>query len=406
MEAILQPDLQGKQVLLGVSGGIAAYKAAELCRSLIRCGAEVRVMMTRAATRFVGELTFAALSGHPVATDLFDPAREAQIGHIDLADSADLMLLAPATANRMAKMAHGVADDLLSTVYLAFTGPVLLAPAMNVNMWQHPATQENLRIMRLRKHSIVGPEAGELACGHQGPGRMSEPDQILQAAGACLSPGDLQGRRILITAGPTHEPVDPVRFLGNRSSGKMGFALAAEAAARGARVTLLAGPCSLPTPYQVARIDVRDAAEMADFVTSKVGDQDVLIMAAAVADFRPASAQQTKIKKEAAGETLELKLERTKDILSGVGAMDRHPYLVGFAAETVDDLEGIVREKLAAKGCDMLVANDVRAADAGFEADTNRVLILEAGKEAAAVPLCSKRQVAAEILERVAGRLR
>ena len=406
MEAILQPDLQGKQVLLGVSGGIAAYKAAELCRSLIRCGAEVRVMMTRAATRFVGELTFAALSGHPVATDLFDPAREAQIGHIDLADSADLMLLAPATANRMAKMAHGVADDLLSTVYLAFTGPVLLAPAMNVNMWQHPATQENLRIMRLRKHSIVGPEAGELACGHQGPGRMSEPDQILQAAGACLSPGDLQGRRILITAGPTHEPVDPVRFLGNRSSGKMGFALAAEAAARGARVTLLAGPCSLPTPYQVARIDVRDAAEMADFVTSKVGDQDVLIMAAAVADFRPASAQQTKIKKEAAGETLELKLERTKDILSGVGAMDRHPYLVGFAAETVDDLEGIAREKLAAKGCDMLVANDVRAADAGFEADTNRVLILEAGKEAAAVPLCSKRQVAAEILERVAGRLR
>jgi len=405
MEAILQPDLQGKQVLLGVSGGIAAYKAAELCRSLIRCGAEVRVMMTRAATRFVGELTFAALSGHPVATDLFDPAREAQIGHIDLADSADLMLLAPATANRMAKMAHGVADDLLSTVYLAFTGPLLLAPAMNVNMWQHPATQENLRIMRLRKHSIVGPEAGELACGHQGPGRMSEPDQILQAAGACLSPGDLQGRRILITAGPTHEPVDPVRFLGNRSSGKMGFALAAEAAARGARVTLLAGPCSLPTPYQVARTDVRDAAEMADFVTSKVGDQDVLIMAAAVADFRPASAQQTKIKKEAAGETLELKLERTKDILSGVGAMDRHPYLVGFAAETVDDLEQVAREKLAAKGCDMLVANDVRAADAGFEADTNRVLILEAGKEAAAVPLCSKRRVAAEILERVAGRL-
>jgi len=288
-ESVIWPDLKGKKVLLAISGGIAAYKSAELCRMLIRCGAGVRVMMTAAARRFVGEVTFAALSDNPVSTDIFAPGQEDNIGHIELADWADLLLLAPATANQLGKLAHGIAEDVVGTVYLACTAPVLLAPAMNVNMWQHAATRANVEVLRERGHHVVGPGTGELACGHQGAGRMAEPVEILQAAGRCLSAHDLEGRRVLVSAGGTHEALDPVRFVGNRSSGKMGFAVAAEAAARGAEVTLVAGPTSLPTPLYVQRRDVTSAAEMAEAVRLAAPSQAAVVMAAAVADYAPAS---------------------------------------------------------------------------------------------------------------------
>ncbi len=408
MESVLWPELAGRRVLLGVSGGVAAYKSAELCRLLVRCGASVDVMMTRSARQFVGEVTFAALSGRPVATELFDPAQEAQIGHIGLADRAELCVIAPATANLLAKLAHGLADDLVSTVCLAYHGKLLCAPAMNVHMWQHPATQENLATLRRRGVSTVGPGAGEMACGHVGEGRMAEPEEILQAAGACLAPQDLAGRAILVSAGPTHEPLDPVRFLGNRSSGKMGFALAAEAAARGAEVTLVAGPSALETPWGVRRVDVRTAAEMALEVRSRAPTHSALVMAAAVADYRPRAVAAAKLKKATLGEHPVLELERTEDILGGLRALCPDAVLVGFAAETGEGLAEHAARKLTAKGCDLLVGNDVSALGAGFEAETNRVVIFEAGEGAPSsepLPLLSKRTVARLILDRVARRL-
>ncbi len=407
MDPVSWPDNLGHtKILLGVSGGIAAYKAAELCRLFVRAGASVRVMMTRAAQRFVGETTFAALSGNPVATDLFDPQQEDQIGHIQLADEADLLVIAPATANTLAKLNHGVADDLLSTVYLAYSGPVLLAPAMNINMWEHPATRSNVEQLRQRGHQVVGPGSGELACGHHGAGRMAEPHEILEAAGACLTRQDLAGRRLLIAAGPTHEPLDPVRFLGNRSSGRMGVALAAEAASRGAEVTLVAGPIALASPLGVTRVDVTTAAQMAEAVTSRLEGLDVVIMAAAVADYRPRDPSETKIKKEASGESLTLELAQNADILKTLGQHKQRPkVLVGFAAETGGDLDALARKKLKAKGCDLLVANDVSAADAGFEVETNRVVIHSLDAEPDRQPLMSKRGVAGSILDRVAQRL-
>ncbi len=403
MDQVLWPDLSGKRVLLAVTGGIAAYKAAHLCRLLVRAGALVRVAMTDAAAQFVTPLTFAALSDNPVSTDLFDPQQESQIGHIDLADSSDLLMVAPATANTLAKLARGIADDLVSTTYLAFSGPVLLAPAMNVRMWNHPATRENLEVLLQREHhSTVGPGDGEMACGHVGAGRMAEPEEILQAAGGCLAPEDLLGRRILVSAGGTREALDPVRYLGNRSSGKMGFALAAEAASRGARVTLVSGPSALATPLGVARVDVRAAAEMAAAVKDRAAEQDAVIMAAAVADYRPADAAPTKIKKETTGDTLTVELERTEDILAALGRMDPRPRLVGFAAETTDDLDAVARAKMARKGCDLLVANDVRADDAGFGTETNHVVIYGEDGGAEALEVMPKRAVAARILERLA----
>jgi phosphopantothenoylcysteine decarboxylase / phosphopantothenate---cysteine ligase len=402
VEAVLWPDLHGCQVLLGVSGGIAAYKSAELCRMLARCGARVRVMMTEAARRFVGETTFAALSGGPVATDLFDAGQESQIGHIGLADSSQLLVLAPATADLMARMASGMADDLVTTVCLAYTGPVLVAPAMNVHMWQHPATEHNVRVLRERGCRFVGPAEGEMACGHVGAGRMAEPEEILQAAGACVAPQDLRGRSVLVTAGPTHEALDPVRFIGNRSSGRMGFALAAEAAARGARVTLVAGPSALGTPFDVARIDVVSAREMAAAVRERAPAQAAVLMAAAVADYRPVAASSTKLKKESLGPQLTVALERNEDILAALGALSPRPYLVGFAAETGADLDGVAPAKRVAKGCDLLVANDVTAAGAGFDVDTNRVTIYDAGGGREELPLLGKRQVAARIIDRLA----
>ncbi len=401
MKSTLWPSLEGRRVLLGVSGGIAAYKTAELCRLLVRCGATVQVMMTAAARRFVGEVTFSALSNHPVVPELFDEGQEGQIRHIDLADRTELLLIAPATANLLAKLAHGLANDVITTVYLAYTGKVLLAPAMNVHMWEHPATKNNLQILRQRGHQIVGPASGEMACGHVGEGRMAEPEQILQAAGACLAVQDLASRSIMVTAGPTQEPIDPIRFLSNRSSGKMGFSLAAVAATRGARVTLVTGPSSLPTPFGVDRVDVMTAAQMAEAVHRRAVEQDAIFMVAAVADYRPSVVAANKLKKEDVGDRLTLVLERNRDILADLGASSPHPVLVGFAAETEGYLDAVAHAKRAAKGCDVLVVNDVTAPGAGFETDTNQVVLYDARGGREALPVMSKRNVAEHILNRV-----
>ncbi|MCC6749458.1 MAG: bifunctional phosphopantothenoylcysteine decarboxylase/phosphopantothenate--cysteine ligase CoaBC [Deltaproteobacteria bacterium] len=402
VESFLKPDLTGRRVLLAVSGGVAAYKAAELCRLLVRCGGAVQVMMTDAARAFVGEATFAALSGRQVATGLFDPQQESQIGHIRLADEAELLVCAPTTADLLARLAHGLAGDLVGTVYLAYAGPVLLAPAMNVRMWEHPATQANVETLVRRGHRFVGPSRGEMACGHTGPGRMAEPEEILQAVGACLAGDDLRGRRILVSAGGTREPLDPVRYLGNRSSGRMGFALAAEASARGAEVVLVAGPSSLPTPYGVQRVEVESAAEMARAVFHHAAGADAVIMAAAVADFRPVERAERKVKKKDVGSSWTLSLEPTTDILGELGAREgRRPLLVGFAAETGPELEAYASAKLAAKGCDLLVANDVLQPGSGFESETNQAVILGREGLREVMALLEKRQLAARILDRV-----
>lgn len=401
------PDLAERRVLLAVSGGVAAYKAAELCRLLVRCGARVRVAMTAAAQHFVGAPTFAALSGRAVATELFDPVQEAQIGHIGLADEAEVLVVAPATADVLAKFAAGLAGDVVTTAYLAFAGPVLLAPAMNVKMWQHPATQQVLQRLRERGHRVVGPESGELACGHVGAGRMSEPEALLEGVWHCLAPQSLVGRRVLVSAGPTREALDPVRYLTNRSSGKMGYALAAEAAARGAAVTLVSGPTALATPLGVQRIDVTSAAELAQAVLEQAPQHDAVVMTAAVADFRPANVATQKLAKERLGDQPTLTLTRTVDVLAALGAArataDREasPLLIGFAAETGID-EGRVLGKLAAKQCDLLVVNDVSRSDAGFDAEDNRVVIYDAAGGRQALPLLPKREVAARVLQRLA----
>jgi phosphopantothenoylcysteine decarboxylase/phosphopantothenate--cysteine ligase len=399
---VIWQDLERTNVLLGISGGIAAYKSAELCRMLVQSGATVRVMMTKAALKFVGEITFAALTDHGVATDLFDPAQESQIGHIQLADRADLLILAPATADLIAKMSCGIADDLVTTVYLACTCPVLVAPAMNVHMWEHPATQQNVNRLRQRGHQIVGPESGDLACGYVGAGRMAEPHTVMEAAVASLATQDLAGRSVLVTAGPTHEPLDPVRFLGNRSSGRMGFAVAAVAAARGALVKLVTGPTDLRTPYRVERVDVTTALQMAEAVYSDIERTDAVIMAAAVADYRPRTTSDSKLKKDDLGDSITLELTRNEDILATLGGRSPRPYLVGFAAETGGEIDRLARDKLAAKGCDLLVANDVSATDAGFEVETNRVTLYDAAGGKEALPLMHKREVAQQIIDRVA----
>ncbi|MBK8482624.1 MAG: bifunctional phosphopantothenoylcysteine decarboxylase/phosphopantothenate--cysteine ligase CoaBC [Proteobacteria bacterium] len=407
MSVVGAPDLQHRRVLLAVSGGVAAYKAAELCRLLVRSGASVQVAMTAAAQHFVGAATFAALSGRAVATDLFDAVQEEQIGHIALADAAEVLVVAPATADLLAKLAAGLAGDVVTTAYLAFEGPVLLAPAMNVKMWRHPATQQTLQRLRERGHRVVGPESGELACGHVGAGRMSEPGALLEAVWHCLAPQSLAGQRILVSAGPTREALDPVRHLTNRSSGKMGYALAAEAAARGATVTLVSGPTALATPLGVQRVDVTSAAELAQVVLERVAGQDAVVMTAAVADYRPAHVAREKLAKERLGEQPTLTLTRTVDVLAALGAARAaagglpQPLLVGFAAETGID-EARVIGKLAAKQCDLLVVNDVSRADAGFDADDNRVVIYHATGNREALPLLPKREVAGRVLQRVA----
>ncbi len=378
--------LKGRTIILGIGGGIAAYKSVEILRLLRKAGADVYVVMTAAAQRFITPLTLQTLSSHPVGTDLFDLTQESQIGHISLGDRADLLLIAPATADLLGRLSLGLGDDLLTTLSLACTAPLLLAPAMNVNMWQKPPVQEHVARLLARGVELCGPEPGDLACGWVGPGRMAEPaaiaqrvEQILGLGSPALAPAAqlLRGRRVLVTAGPTHEALDPVRFIGNRSSGKMGFALAQAAAGGGADVTLVAGPVALPTPPGVRRVDVKSAADMAEAVLPVMAHFDVIVMTAAVADFRPATLAPQKLKKAALGENPRIELVRTVDILAELGqkrGRGKKPLLIGFAAET-HAVEEYAQRKLLEKRCDVIVANDVAEAGSGFGTATNRVTL-------------------------------
>jgi phosphopantothenoylcysteine decarboxylase/phosphopantothenate--cysteine ligase len=390
--------LAGRRVLLGVTGGIAAYKAAYLARLLRERGADVQVVMTPSATRFVGPDTFAALTGKPVHSDVFE--RSDAVLHVRLAHEADAALVAPATANILAKLTWGIADDLLTSTLLEFSGPLVVAPAMHSGMLEHPATRENFETLRERGVTIVGPVEGALAAGDSGMGRMSEPEDIADALEAALAAGhDLSGRRILVTAGPTHEPIDAVRFLGNRSSGKMGWAIAEEARRRGAAVTLISGPTHLADPPGVEVVRVETAEEMRDAVLSRFDDADAVVKAAAVADFRPKEHVEGKIKKE--GGTPELYLEPTPDILRELGERKGERVLVGFAAET-DDLEGAGRQKLREKHLDLIVVNKVGEPGTGFDSEMNRALMFAANGEDVPVREWTKRELAAAICDRLA----
>jgi phosphopantothenoylcysteine decarboxylase/phosphopantothenate--cysteine ligase len=416
MESI--PLLRDKRILLGVTGGIAAYKICTLASRLTQAGAQVNVVMTEAATRFVTPLTFQSLTGRPVYTSMWG-ALDAAVGedailsthvvHVGLAEAADLMLIAPATANTMAKLAHGLADNLLTTLALATRCPTLLVPAMDVEMWAHPATQANVATLQERGRTtnarvyLAGPARGRMASGLEGKGRMVEPDEILGHIRLVLGrEGPLAGRRAVVTAGPTREPLDPVRFLSNPSSGRQGFALAQAALDRGATVTLITGPTHLPTPVGAERINVTTVQEMHDVVLPAVEQADVLLMAAAPADYRSTAAAPQKIKKGKGD--LTLRLARTPDILSSVAvrwAETRYPrVVVGFAAESENLLEN-ARAKLVAKNMDLIVANDIIASDAGFNAETNRVVILDRDGGTEKLPLMSKAAVAEAILDRV-----
>ena len=358
------------RVLLAVCGGIAAYKACEVLRALQKSGCEVRVTMTEDATRFVGPVTFEALSGAPVATSLYDYPGSA-IPHISLAEWADVAVAVPATANVLAKMACGIADDCLTTTLLACACPVLVAPGMNVHMWQNPATQANVSTLRERGVRFVGPDSGRLACGEVGEGKLASVDEVVEAALALLAPRDLTGLRVLVNAGPTHEAIDPVRYIANRSTGKMGYAIAAAAARRGAEVTLVSGPTSLVTPAGVRRVDVESAAQMHDAMLAAFDAADVAICSAAVADYTPVTPADHKLKKS--HEHLDaIQLTETADILADLCATKGTRVVVGFAAET-DDLLAHAQEKLDRKGADLIVANDVSRPESTFGADTNRV---------------------------------
>ena len=386
-------------VVLGVTGCIGAYKACEVLRELQRREADVRVVMTAAATRFVAPMTFEALSRHPVFHDQWAPGANGDIRHISLADEADLLLVAPATANILGKFARGIADDPLSTLYLATRAPVLVAPAMNVNMLEHPAVQENLATLRARGVHVVEPGSGYLACGWLGKGRLAEPEEIVDAAMAVLARRrDLEGETVLVTAGPTVEDIDPVRYVSNRSSGKMGYRLAEAARDRGAKVILVTGPTSLAAPRGVEVVAVRSAQEMQRAVADHVGPATVVIAAAAVSDYRPAAASPSKMKKGAGPVSLEL--VRTPDILQGLGEAKGGRVLVGFAAET-EDLVANARKKLEAKNLDLVVANDVTAEGSGFGGDTNAVVLLRRDGSRVDVPVASKREVAERILDEV-----
>ena len=373
--------LAGVHVLLGVSGGIAAYKGAELVRRLRDAGAEVRVVLTENAARFVTPLTFQALSGHPVRTSLWDESAEAAMGHIELARWADEVVVAPASADLLARLAHGFADDLLATLCLATAAPISVAPAMNQQMWANAATQANLAVLRERGVRVLGPGSGSQACGEFGAGRLLEADEIVARLVERRSPRELEGVRFLVSAGPTYEDIDPVRFIGNRSSGRMGFAVAAAAAEAGATVTLVAGPVHLPTPRDVDRVDVRSARQMHDAVLARAGASDVFVAAAAVGDFRPRDIAPHKLKKATRDSGLELSLVQNPDILAEVAALDPRPFVVGFAAET-ERVEEYARAKLERKRLDLIAANEV-GAGLGFERDDNALLLLwPSGREA------------------------
>ncbi len=398
--------LAGRRVVLGVSGGIAAYKAALVARGLVTAGATVDVVMTAGARSFVGPATFEGITGRPVRTEVWEdiPAET----HVALARAADVVVVFPATAHLLAKAAAGLADDLLTTSLLAATCPVVLAPAMHTEMWQHPATQDNVARLRDRGVTLVGPEDGPLMGGDTGPGRAADPEDVVAAvADAVGSTGDLLGRTVVVTAGGTREALDPVRYLGNRSSGRMGFAVAAAAARRGARVTLVAGPTDLPTPPGVDRVDVVSARDMHAAVLPRAADADVVVKAAAVADFRPSSESDRKLKKADGVPTITL--EPNPDILADLGSRRREQgggptVLVGFAAET-HDVEVNARGKLERKGCDLLVVNDITEQGAGFGHDTNRVVVLAADGGRVEVPLATKAQVADRLLDEVVARL-
>ncbi len=392
--------LSGRRILVGVTGGIAAYKSAQLVRLLGGAGAEVRVVMTEAAQAFITPLTLQAVSGAAVRTQLLDPQAEAGMDHIELARWAERVLVVPASANFLARIAHGLADDLLTTLCLATAAPLWVAPAMNQQMWHHPATQDNLALLLRRGVRVLGPAEGEQACGEVGPGRMLEPEAILAAIGEGFRAGALEGVRVLLTAGPTREPIDPVRFVGNRSSGRMGYALGEALQARGAEVTLVSGPTGLSPPPGVVRVAVESALEMEAAVMARARDCDLFVAAAAVADYRPEQVAGTKIKKGA--ETLTLHLVRNPDILAQVAALPGGPFTLGFAAET-DHLEAHALAKLTSKGLDMIAANQVGAAVGGFERDDNALLVLWPGGRRL-LPLASKREIAGQLADLVAER--
>lgn len=385
------------RIVLGIGGGIAAYKSAELARLLMERGHAVQTVMTRAAQEFVCPLTFAALTGRKVLTDLF--AIESAIEHVSVAQEHELLVVAPATADLMAQMAHGLAGDFLTTLYLAFTGPVVVAPAMNVNMWQHAATQANLETLRRRGHRIVEPASGYLACGMTGPGRLADPETIAAAVESELPRRhDMDGEHVLLTAGPTQEPLDPVRYITNRSSGKMGYALAEAAAARGAHVVLVSGPVHLPPPRGVQVILVRTAVEMREKVMENLGPAGIVIKAAAVADFHLSKVPDQKVKKTAA--RISLEMDPTPDILAELGRKKGDRLLIGFAAET-QNLVVEARRKLESKNCDMVVANLVGGSDGGFDSDENEVTLVTRTGETLPLPRASKRDLADRIFDQV-----
>lgn len=398
------PIVIDKKIVLGVTGSIAAYKAADLASKLTQAGALVDVILTEAAARFVTSLTFQSVTGRPARTDLWAASAEAHIAHVALSEQAQLMVIAPASANTIAKLAHGLADNLLTVTALAARCPLLLAPAMDGGMYEHPATQANLKTLQDRGVTLLGPSQGRMASGLAGRGRLLEPNEILGHIRLALARGgSLAGRRVVVSAGGTQEPIDPVRFISNRSSGKQGYALAQAALDRGAEVTLVSGPTALPAPIGAKLIDVQTAEAMAQAVLAASAEADVLLMAAAVADFRPAQVAGQKLKKSAVPE---IRLEKTLDILTAVGeARDGSPahrpaVIVGFAAESQNVIEN-ARDKVLRKRLSLIVANDISASDAGFGVDTNRVTVIDAGGGVEELPLLTKTQVAEAVLARV-----
>jgi phosphopantothenoylcysteine decarboxylase/phosphopantothenate--cysteine ligase len=390
--------LAGKTIVLGVTGGIAAYKALEIVRLLVKDGARVRVIMTPNAQQFVTPLSFQTLSGNPVATETFSLTQESEIGHIRLADTADTILIAPATANVIAKLAYGLADDLLTTVLLATTAPVLIAPAMNVHMYAHPVVQENMRKLTSLGYRFIEPAEGFLACGYEGKGRLADPEDIVEEVRAALTTKDLRGEQIIVTAGPNAEPIDPVRFITNRSTGKMGFAMARVAWRRGADVTLVSGPTTLPPPRGVRFCPVRTAREMRQAILDHYPQATMVVSAAAVADYRPAQVAPQKIKKGDGNFAIDL--IRNPDILGELGQQKGNRLLVGFATETEDVLQNAAR-KLHSKNLDMIVANDVTQDGAGFAHDTNIVTLIDRSERMETLPLMSKDEVAHTVYDRL-----
>ncbi|ULL17412.1 bifunctional phosphopantothenoylcysteine decarboxylase/phosphopantothenate--cysteine ligase CoaBC [Paenibacillus sp. H1-7] len=396
--------LKGKTIVLGVSGGIAAYKAAAICSKLKQSGAEVYVIMTESATKFIAPLTFQTLSRHDVIVDTFDEKDASVVSHIDLADRADLFVVAPATANIIAKMAHGLADDMLSTTLLATTAPVLVAPAMNVHMYEHPAVIANMKLLGDRGVLFVEPGTGQLACGYVGKGRLEEPERIVEAIERYFAEKQLlHGKKVLVTAGGTVERIDPVRYLTNDSSGKMGFAIAEAARIMGADVTLVVGKASAYIPPGIRTVRVQSAEDMLDAVMERFGDTDIVIKAAAVADYRPAETATQKIKKK--DEAMTIQLVKNKDILQTLGQHKTTQFIVGFAAET-ENIDEHALDKLQRKNCDLLVANDVSQEGAGFGYDTNIVRIYDGNGLVEALPIMTKQEVARRLLLQVAERIK